>query len=80
MMRSHVSQAEDEAAALGHDIRWDTIGEDIAHGHCARCSAHLGVARSREGIAEHHGQAVERACPRTVLQTETEPESLRRRS
>lgn len=67
MMRSLVPRAEEKASALGHVVRWDTIGENVAHGHCSRCRMLLGVAQSREGIGEEHGQALEHACPGSAL-------------
>lgn len=62
MPRSLIPHAEAKAAALGHDIRWDTIGETVANGHCSRCDVSLSLARSRDGLGESHGDALERTC------------------
>ena len=59
---SLIQRAEADAVRLGHDITWNTIGDNVANGQCTKCGAHLTVATSPSGMQETAGRAVKEPC------------------
>lgn len=55
--------ATTQAAKLGHDIRWETVGDNLRNGYCLRCGMTLSVAQPGVGLHEAHGQALVQLCP-----------------
>lgn len=57
-----VAKAQRDAEALGHDIAWDEVGDNVAHGHCRACGMTIAAA-SPDGLSTTTGEALERPCP-----------------
>lgn len=58
-----IPYAKAKAAELGHHIKWETIGENIADGYCIRCGMRLMVAQPSDDLREVHGPAFDQVCP-----------------